>query len=620
MFRVSSFVLLLVLAGCASGPSKEGRPSIPAEQVFTSLPASYTGVSFENQLEDTEEFNVFTYRNYFNGGGVGIGDFNGDGRPDVYLSANQLPNELYLNEGDFFFREVAEEAGVDGKRAWATGVAVADVNADGLLDLYVCNSGNLNGDDKANELFINQGPDPDGVPTFSEEAEAYGLADEGYGTHAAFFDYDLDGDLDLYLLNNSFKPASSFGLKNIRDVRDELGGDKLFRNDNGRFVDVSESAGIFGSEIAFGLGVTVGDLDQDGYPDIYVSNDFFERDYLYINNQDGTFREVLEERMPVISLSSMGADMADVDNDGRLDLFVTDMLPESDRRVKTTSIFETWNVYQTKLRNDYHHQLMRNMLHLNDGDATFTEVGQMAGVSATDWSWGALFVDLDLDGRKDIYVANGIYKDLTDQDFIDFFASEETFEMFKENDGFNFMELLDRIPSEPIANYAFQNLGDGAFTNVAAEWGLDTPGFSNGAAYADLDLDGDLDLVVNNTNAPALVLRNNTIREQAGDAPAWVRVHLKGSAGNPFGIGAGVTVFAGETQHFLEHMPMRGFQSSVDYALTFGLADTQGIDSVRVEWPGGAVQTVSDVALRSTLTLEQANASYRDDAEQAPTT
>ncbi|NNE36327.1 MAG: VCBS repeat-containing protein, partial [Rhodothermales bacterium] len=354
-------ITLATLAACGS----EERP---ATTLFESIAPDQSGVVFENTLVDTEAFNVFTYRNYYNGGGVGIGDLNNDGLADIYLTGNQVPNKLFLNEGGLRFRDVTDVAGVAGQRAWSTGVSFVDINGDGLIDLYVCNAGNLNGDDRANELYINQGANGSGVPIFMEAAEQYGLADEGYSTHAAFLDYDADGDLDVYILNNSFRPAASFGLRNIRHMRDEKGGDKLYRNEGGRFVDVSAEAGIYGSEIGFGLGVTVGDVNSDGLLDIYVSNDFFERDYLYINAGDGTFRESLEQWMPHVSLSSMGADMADINNDGYPEIYVTDMLPEGDRRLKTTTIYRSWDVYQAQLRNDYYHQFMRNMLHLNNRD------------------------------------------------------------------------------------------------------------------------------------------------------------------------------------------------------------------------------------------------------------
>ncbi len=594
---VASFFLaatVVTISGCTTDSDHS--------KLFALLDAAETGIVFENRLTDTERFNVFTYRNYFNGGGVGIGDLNNDGLADLYLTANQLPNRLFLNEGGFRFRDVTDEAGVRGMRAWSTGVSFADVNGDGLLDLYICNSGNIDGDDRANELYINQGTKDTGVPTFVEEAAAYGLADEGYSTHAAFFDYDRDGDLDVYLLNNSFRPAGSFGLKNIRHIRDERGGDKLYRNDGRNFVDVSEAAGIYGSEIGFGLGVTVGDVDGDGWLDIYVSNDFFERDYLYVNNGDGTFEEALVSWMRHVSLSSMGADMADVNNDGYPEIYVTDMLPEGDRRLKTTTIYRSWDVYQAQLRNDYYHQFMRNMLHLNNRDGSFSDVGQIAGVSTSDWSWGALFADFDLDGFKDIYVSNGIYKDLTNQDFIDFLGSEATLRQWVQSEQRSYLALLAEIPSQPIPNYAFRNLDGLRFENAAAEWGLDTPSFSNGAAYGDLDNDGDLDLVVNNVNMPVFVYRNQLDRLAPSPHLQFV---LRGEGENTFAVGASVRAYQSGRIFYVEQVPQRGFQSSVDLVLTIGLASDAPVDSVIVGWPNGRATVLLDVSPNQRLELDQ---------------
>ncbi|HEX8040938.1 MAG TPA: VCBS repeat-containing protein, partial [Chryseosolibacter sp.] len=390
--------------------------------LFTELPADSTGIDFINKLSFNQDFNIYTYRNFYNGGGVAIGDINNDGLPDIYFTANMDSNKLYLNQGNFTFEDITAKAGVGGTQLWSTGVSMADVNGDGWLDIYVCSSGNVKADPgKHNELFINNGD-----LTFTERSAEYGVDDHGYSTHGVFFDYDKDGDLDLYVLNNSYQAIGSFNLrKNERGKRDPLGGHKLYRNDGNKFHDVSEAAGIYGSIIAFGLGVTVGDVNNDGWQDIYVSNDFFERDYLYINNQDGTFRESLTSEIKSISGASMGADLADVNNDGRPDLFVTEMLPESNDRIKTVTTFEDWNKYQYNVENGYYHQFTRNTFQINNGDGTFSEVGRLANVEATDWSWGALIFDMDNDGLKDIFVANGIFQDLTNQDFLQFASNEE---------------------------------------------------------------------------------------------------------------------------------------------------------------------------------------------------
>ncbi len=607
------FVLpaLYLAAGCAEqGEPRQDHSSTKAPPVdgrlFTQLPSSYTGVSFANRLEQTPELNVFTYRNFYNGGGVGVGDLNGDGLPEVMLTSNQHGNKLYLNKGHFQFQDITSEAGVGGKGFWATGVTFADVNSDGQLDIYVCYAGNV-AQRRANELYINKGLGKDGVPTFSEEAAKYGIQDGGYSTQATFLDYDRDGNLDLYLVNNSSRPVNSFGLRNIRHIRDKLGGHKLFHNDgNGSFTDVSANAGIFGSEIAFGLGVVVSDVNRDGWPDIYVANDFFERDYLYINDHDGTFTEQLDKQMPYLSYFSMGLDIADINNDGWPDIYTTDMLPEDEYRLRTTSSFEGHDVYMTKVKNGFHYQLMRNMLQLNNGNGTFSDIGQMAGVARTDWSWSALIADLDLDGYKDIYVTNGLAKDVTSQDYVAFLANEQTMRTALKGKRVDFKLLTDAMGSTKLQHYAFRNRGDLTFTNEAANWGLGTPSFANGAAYADLDGDGALDLIVNNVNDEAFVYRNNArslLKENH-----FLELKLEGEGRNRFGVGSKVTLQKGKETLFQELSPTRGFQSSVDYILTFGLGRVDTVKSVTVEWPDGRVSTLANVASNRRITVKQSEA------------
>ena len=577
--------------------------------LFSRLPSSLTGVRFANRLTDTKALNVFTYRNYYNGGGVAIGDLSGDGRPEIVLTSNTAGPRVYLNAGSFRFRDITDDAGLESPRdAWTTGVTLADVNGDGRLDMYICRAGGGAPAQRANALWINQGTDADGVPTFREMARQYGVADEGYSTQAAFLDYDRDGDLDLFVVNNSPQPASSFGMRNMRHVRDRFGGAKLFRHDGARFTDVSEAAGIHSPEVAFGLGIAVADVNRDGWPDIYVSNDFFERDYLYVNKGDGTFSESLDQQMPVVSYFSMGLDVADLDNDLWPDVYTTDMLPDDDVRLKTTSMSEGWDVYRARLRNGYHHQFMRNMLQRNNRDGTFSDVGQQAGVSRTDWSWSALIADLDLDGLKDIFVTNGLAKDVTSQDYVAFLANEETMKAAT-NGGksrVDFQQLVKAMTSTPLSNYAFHNTGDLRFVNEAASWGLDTPTFSNGAAYGDLDGDGAPDLVVNNVDQEAFVYRNNarTLRP----ANRFLRVRLDGVGGNRFGVGARVTAWAGDAAFMQEQAPTRGFQSSVDPVLAFGLGARDTVDTLRVDWPDGRTSVVYRMAANRMVTVRQTDA------------
>ncbi len=584
------------------------------DTLFETLSSSVTGIDFVNRSLDKREFNIFNYRNFYNGGGVAIGDVNNDGLPDIFVTSNFEENRLYLNKGDMAFEDVTLKAGITGKKFWSTGVTFADVNGDGLMDIYVCNSGSR--DQRGNQLYLNQGI-KDGLPTFLEKAEEFGITDGGFSTHAVFFDYDRDGDLDLYVLNNSFTPIGKLGYKNLRLQRDKLGGHKLFRNDMDpgasskdgvpvcHFTDVSEEAGIYGSLIGFGLGITIGDVNNDNWPDIYISNDFYERDYLYINQKDGTFSEELELQMPHISLSSMGADIADVNNDGNLDIFVTDMLPGDDRRLKTTSTFESYNLDEYKRKQGFWYQYMRNNLHLNNGDNTFSEIGQFADVHATDWSWGALIFDMDNDGLKDIFVANGIAKDLTDQDFVEFLGDNHTMQQMLEGKKFDYKEFVDKISSQPIPNYAFKNINGINFKNEVRAWGLEGPGFSNGAAYGDLDNDGDLDLVVNNVNAPLSIFRNKT-SETLG--ASYLSVRLIGSQHNVNGIGTKVYVYSNGAQKLLQQMPNRGFQSSSDLKMVFGLGDIRQIDSLRVIWPDDRMQVLTQVKTNQTLTLSHRDA------------
>jgi len=602
---------LLAIVACSETKRDDAPPPASRDgQLFTLLASSYSGVNFANRLTETRDFNVFTYRNFYNGGGVAIGDLSGDSLPEIVLTSNEGGPRLYLNLGHFRFRDITKEAGIEEHGRWTTGVTLADVNGDGRLDIYVCHAGLKPGALRANTLYINQGM-TDGIPRFKEMAAQYGLADTGYSTQAAFFDYDGDGDLDMFLIRNSPRPVGTIAVKNERNQRDPLGGHELYRNDGGHFVNVSEQAGIYGPTIGFGLGIAVGDVNRDGRPDVYVANDFFERDYLYLNNGNGTFREVLENALPVSSYFSMGVDIADVDNDGWPDIYTSDMLPEDDYRLKTTQSFEPWTLYDAKAREGFDHQLMHNMLQHNNGNGTFSDLAWQAGVARTDWSWAALIADFDLDGNKDIFVANGLAKDVTSQDYIAFLSNDQTLLAATHGgkERVDFTSLINAMTSTKLPDYAFRNNGDLTFTKVSSVWGLDRPSFSNGAAYGDLDGDGAPDLVVNNVNDEAFVYRNNA-RAQL-PANRFLQLNLVGDSANRFAVGARVTLKSKTTQFMQEEEPTRGFQSSVDYTLTFGVGKIDTLESVTVDWPNGRTSVMSHVGTNQRLTVRESDGLFQ---------
>lgn len=609
MIRLYKFLMLLcafLVIGCNEDQTDPENNTEAAKTLFTKLPSDKTNVTFTNTVENQKDFNIFKYRNFYNGGGVAIGDINNDGLADIYFTANMGANKLYLNKGDMTFEDITEAAGVAGNKPWSTGVTMVDINADGFLDIYVSNAGNMEGDNHDNDLYINNGDN-----TFTEKAKQYNLASTGFSTHATFFDYDKDGDLDAYILNNSNIPVTSLGFAHQRDVRAQDWdvpkmfrgvGDMLLRNDGDTFVDVSEEAGIYGSLIGFGLGVMVSDVNNDLWPDIYVSNDFYERDYLYLNNGDGTFTEDIKNWMSHLCLSAMGIDMADINNDGNADIFITDMLPDGDQRVKSVMEFEGYNVFKLKQSKDFYQQYIQNTLQLNNGNGSYSEIAYFSGTSATDWSWSGLMFDMDNDGYRDIFVTNGVNHDLTDLDFVDFFANEIIQKMALTGKKEAIDSIIDKMPVVPVPNYAFNNQKDLTFKNKALEWGVGENGLSNGAAYGDLDNDGDLDLVVNNVNMESFVYQNNS---DVFTDHNYIKLKFIGKDKNPFAIGTTVRLYYDNQEVLQELIPSRGFQSSMEYPMTIGLGSTTTIDSLRVIWPDGTTEVALGIQANDVYTYDQ---------------
>ena len=578
---------LIIFAACGE---REG-------ELFRNPQASETGITFENTLTETEDLNILDYLYFYNGGGVAIGDINGDDLPDIFFSGNQVKNRLYLNKGDLTFEDISEKAGIVGNSTWNTGAVMGDVNGDGLLDIYVCAVVGINGFSGFNELYINNGD-----TTFTESAAKFGLDFDTYSSSAAFLDYDLDGDLDIYLLNHAVHTQESYGHADLRYKRNYQTGDKLLRNDNGNFTDVSEAAGIFGGSNGYGLGVAIADFNQDGYPDIYVGNDFHEDDYYYLNKGDGTFEEKLKEYFGHTTRFSMGNDVADINHDGWPDIISLDMLPEDETVLKSSEGDD--NVQTQKLRTrqfGYHYQFPRNMLFLNQHGSSYAETGLQSGIAATDWSWSALLEDFDQDGEQDIFISNGIPKRPNDLDYIKF-VSDEQIRIKLNNTKLVDKQALNMMPSGAVHNYAFKGSNGLQFKDMSGKWIAKDTLFSGATAAADLDLDGDLDLVTNNSNSSASLYINKT-----DDRSNFLKIKFKYTAPNHLGIGTKVFSYHRGNLQYKELYTVRGFQSSSEPIIHFGYGETEIVDSLKVVWPNGSHQLIRNIKSNQTLVIAPEN-------------
>ena len=588
MNRCSLYVLVtIIFLGCTD---REG-------QVFVNPSSDETGVSFQNTITETDELNILDYLYFYNGGGVAIGDINDDGLPDVFLSGNQVKNRLYLNEGNLKFKDISATAGISGESSWNTGAVMGDVNGDGLLDIYVCAVVGINGFNGQNELFINNGDN-----TFTESAAQYGLDFDTYSSSAAFLDYDLDGDLDMYLLNHAVHTQQSYGKAEVRYKRNQQSGDKLLRNDGGFFVDVSEEAGIYGGANGYGLGIAVADFNQDGYPDIYVGNDFHEDDYYYLNNGDGTFTEELRRFFGHISKFSMGNDVADINGDGWPDLLSLDMLPEDEKVLKSSEGDDHTQTQKLRVeRFGYHYQYSRNMLFVNKQNTPYAETALMSGIAATDWSWSALFGDYDQDGEQDVFISNGIPKRPNDLDFIKF-ASDDKIRNKLNNTKLVDQQALDLMPSGATHNYIFRGSGNLDFRDMSGNWMVKDTLISGATAVGDLDNDGDLDLITNNINSPATFYINKT-----NNTASYLKLRFKYSPNNRLGIGTKVFAYRNGKMQYKELYTVRGFQASSEPMVHFGFGDGQIIDSLKIIWPNKTFQVLKEVETNQTITVSPEN-------------
>ncbi len=583
MSKIFAYILTgLFLSSCSDRHSLFDNPQPTA-----------TGITFENTLTETDDLNILDYLYFYNGGGVAIGDINNDSLPDIFLSGNQVKNRLYLNRGGLKFEDVTEKAGVAGNSSWNTGAVMGDINGDGLLDIYVCAVVGINGFNGFNELYINNGD-----ATFTESAAQYALDFDSYSSNAAFLDFDRDGDLDMYLLNHAVHTQESFGKADLHFQRNYQTGDKLLRNDGGKFTDVSEMAGIYGGINGYGLGLAVSDFNQDGWPDIYVGNDFHEDDYYYLNNGDGTFTESAEQYFGHTSRFSMGNDVADINHDAWPDLISLDMLPQDETVLKSSQGDD--NVQTQKLRTErfgYRYQFTRNMLNINQQSSSFMETALLSGVAATDWSWSALFGDYDQDGEQDVFISNGIPKRPNDLDYINFVSSDQIRDKMN-NTKLMDQEALDKMPSGKIHNYIFKGSENLSFKDESGEWIAKDTLISGATAVGDLDNDGDLDLVVNNLNSPASLYINQT-----NNTSNYLKLRFRFTGKNPFGIGTKVFSYVDGKLQYKELYPVRGFQASSEPIVHFGYGKTDQVDSLKIVWPDGKYQVLRNVRTGQTISV-----------------
>ncbi len=571
-----------MIAGCNS--------STKISPLFETLDSKRTGLDFTNKLTPTSAFNMFKYMYFYNGAGVGAGDFNNDGLIDLFFASNQAENKLYLNKGNLQFQDVTVAAKIPQDGGWSTGVSVADINNDGLLDIYVCRVGNFETLHSSNQLLICKGIDKNNVPFYEDEAKQYGLDFSGFSTQAAFFDYDMDGDLDMFLLNHSVHQNGTYApRKTFMGTYHPLSGDRIYRNDGNKFTDVTKETGINSSAVGYGLGVCISDINLDGYPDIYVGNDFHENDYLYINQHNGTFKEVLADEIMHTSKYSMGVDVADINNDAYPEIISLDMLPSDPYILKRSLGEDTYDVFNMKIEYGYNYQYSRNNLQLNRRDGKFSEVGLYAGIYATDWSWAPLWMDFDNDGLKDLFISNGIPKRLNDIDYVNFVSSDEVQRKISADEmDDKDMALIKKYPVIKLPNKFFKNIGDVKFEDEAGLIKGDMPSFSNGSVYADFDNDGDLDIVVNNIDDPALLYENKT--NDAAGKP-FIEVKLKGPAGNLTATGSKIVVFANSGIRTYEKFSVHGFQSSMEIPVHIGLVNTK-VDSMFLIWPDNTTRQI----------------------------